>query len=445
MRPPRHAWRRHGGPPLHIRLLALAGLCVFMLWGVFILLWRMGPSAEDKHEIERTVQNYVGYLAQDLGAQPTLAKAQALAEASGWQFRWEGRDQNAWSTDVELPGIDELKANCKPLKDWGWHHGRFFSLRETPTGRLALAFRPWKPPRVAGLRLLFFMACALCILSFVTLAARRLLRPLRDLDAALASLAEGDLSARLPEPWRQDELGRLTRRFNQTAAEVGRMFESRRQLLLDVSHELRTPLTRLNLGLELLPDAASRASLKEDVAEMEAMISELLEGARLEEAARWKAHNVDLGSVAEEAVADLQGRQPGVDWQAPPQPMTVLGDARGLQILLRNLLDNALKYSAQQAQAVELKLEADGAQALLSVRDHGPGIAENALAHVFEPFFRADAARTRGAGGFGLGLHLAQRIAVAHGGELKVENAPGGGARFSVRLPLAKGGFSAEP
>lgn len=435
--------RRHGGPPLHIRLLALAGLCAFLLWGLFILLWRMGPSAEDKLEIERTVQHYVGYLAQDLGPRPTLAKARALSEASGWQFRWEGIDHSAWSTDAALPSLEVLTQSCKPNKQWGWQHGRFFSLRQMPTGRLALAFHPWKPPRVAGLRLAFFLACALCILAFVTLAARRLLRPLRDLDAALASLAEGDLSARLPETWRHDELGRLTRRFNQTAAEVGRMFESRRQLLLDVSHELRTPLTRLNLGLELLPDAAARASLKEDVAEMEAMVAEILEGARLEEAARWKPQSVDLARLSSEVVEGLQGRQPGIRWQAPAQALTVLGDERGLQILLRNLLDNALKYSGQQAQAVELSLEAVGASAVLSVRDHGPGIAENALPHVFEPFYRADAARTRGAGGFGLGLHLAQRIASAHGGELKVENMANGGARFSLRLPLFNEAFSA--
>jgi two-component system sensor histidine kinase MtrB len=123
--------------------------------------------------------------------------------------------------------------------------------------------------------------------------------------------------------------------------------------------------------------------------------------------------------------------------------LTVLGDERGLRILLRNLLDNALKYSGPLARAVELKLEMAGGSALLSVRDHGPGIAENALPHVFEPFYRADAARTRGAGGFGLGLHLAQRIAVAHGGELKVENMTDGGARFSLRLPLLNERFSA--
>ena len=428
--------QRHGGPPLHLRLLALCGLCVLLLWGLFILLWRMGPSPEEKLEVERRVQYYVGYLSQDLGPQPSLAKAKAVGESSGWQFRWEGRDHSQWATDEELPPIDELQKNVKPSKSWGWYQGRYFSLRDLPQGRLALSFHPWKPPRVAGLRLALFLACAFCIIGFVTLAARRLLRPLRDLDAALASLAEGDLSARLPEPWRHDELGRLTRRFNQTAAEVGRMFESRRQLLLDVSHELRTPLTRLNLGLELLPDAGARASLKEDVAEMEAMVTEILEGARLEEAARWKPHSIDLSQLLEATAQELQGRKPGVAWSPGAAPIHVLGDARGLQILLRNLLDNALKYSGLQDQAVELSLGVEGANALLSVRDHGPGIAESALPHVFEPFYRADAARTRGAGGFGLGLHLVQRIAVAHGGEVKVENAPGGGALFSLRLPL---------
>ena len=439
MRPhPGRPWRGRGGPPLHFRLLTLSSVCFLLLWGLFTLLWRMGPSPEDKQDIEHTVQFYVGYLAKDLGTHPSQAQAQTLAQASGWNFRWLGADQSAWATDPQIPEMEELRKALKPGRDWGWTKGRFFCLKSSPLGTVALAFRPWKPPRVAGFRLAFFIWSVLCIMAFATLLARRMLRPLRDLDAALASLAEGDFAARLPEPWRQDELGRLTRRFNQTAAEVGRMLQSRRQLLLDVSHELRTPLTRLNLGLEMLPDPAARESLKEDVAEMEAMLAELLEGARLEEAARWQPQPVDLVALARTVAEDLEGRKPGLKLDLPAEGLVVPGDARGLQILLRNVLDNALKYSSQQKRPAELRLWQDGDQACLSIRDHGTGIPEAALSHVFEPFYRADAARTRGAGGFGLGLHLVQRVALAHGGEAKVENAPGGGALFSVCLPLAR-------
>ncbi len=440
LRRPAQVRRRHSGPPLHMRLLALAGLCVLLLWGAFMLLWRMGPSADDRQDIERTVQHYVGYLAEELGPRPQEAKAQALAAASGWQFRWQGADGSAWVTDPELPTLALLKGALKSGRDWGWKKGRFFSVKESAAGTLALSFRPWKPPRVAGLRLGLFVLCALCILAFSILAARHMLRPLRDLDAALASLAEGDLSARLPEPWRQDELGRLTRRFNQTAAEVGRMLQSRRQLLLDVSHELRTPLTRLNLGLELLPDATARASLKEDVAEMEAMLAELLEGARLEEAARWKPQAVDLRALWQGVAEELEGRAPGLQLSLPSEPLWVQGDERGLRILLRNLCDNALKYSQGQALKVEGRLWLEDEQAHLEVRDHGPGLADGALPHLFEPFYRADASRNRATGGFGLGLHLVQRVALAHGGEVSARNATGGGALFSVKLPIPSSG-----
>lgn len=112
-----------------------------------------------------------------------------------------------------------------------------------------------------------------------------------------------------------------------------------------------------------------------------------------------------------------------------------LFDSRGLQVLLRNLTDNALKFSAHQAKPVELKLWEAEQSVWVSVRDHGAGIPEEALAHVFEPFYRADASHTRATGGFGLGLHLVQKVAWAHGGEVRAENVEGGGARFLVRMP----------
>jgi signal transduction histidine kinase len=173
---------------------------------------------------------------------------------------------------------------------------------------------------------------------------------------------------------------------------------------------------------------------------MEAMLAELLEGARIEQAARWQPQSVDLALLLKDLAQDLSGRSPGLSLDLPPASLVVQGDERGLRVLVRNLCDNALKYSSGQAQKVEVRLWQADERACLELRDHGPGIAEEALPHLFEPFYRADASRNRATGGFGLGLHLVQKVALAHGGEVKAANAPGGGALFTAVLPLGKPG-----
>ena len=171
---------------------------------------------------------------------------------------------------------------------------------------------------------------------------------------------------------------------------------------------------------------------------MEAMLAELLEGARLEQAARLESKSVDLGALAKATAHSMDGRAPGIAMDLPSEPLRVLGDERGLQVLLRNLMDNALKYSGSAETKVQVRLWQEDGKAWISVRDHGPGIPAEALPHVFEPFYRADASRNRGSGGFGLGLHLVQKVALAHGGEVSAAAAPGGGALFQVWVPLVR-------
>jgi signal transduction histidine kinase len=423
---------------LYSRMLLLSFLTLGALWALWVGVFHLAQSEVPRPQMDRFLRRYVAYLANDLGAAPSQDRAQDLASNSSWKFRWEAAQGQGWATSPDVPSVAELqKESREPGGDWGGQRGKFFFfLDRRPTGVLVMLSQHINPPDInkAWLILLGLGACGILALSFFS--ARRFLQPLRQLDYALASFAEGDLASRLPETRRNDELGRLTKRFNQMATEVGRMLDSRRQLLLDVSHELRTPLTRLNLGLEMMNDDASRASLKEDVAEMEAMLAELLEGARLEQAARWQPQSVDLAALVQGVSEELEAREPGVSLELPAQPLVVQGDQRGLQVLVRNLLDNALKYSGTQAQKVEARLWTEAGKAYFEVRDHGPGIPEDSLPHLFEPFYRADASRNRATGGFGLGLHLVQKVAMAHGGEVSVANVPGGGALFKASFAL---------
>ncbi len=302
-----------GRGSLYGRLLFLSFLTLGALWALWVGVFHMAQSERARPEMDLFWRHYVSYMSTDLGSAPNEARARDLASSSSWKFRWEAAQGPGWATSDDVPSVAELQREARdPGGDWGGRRGKFFFfLDRRPDGVLVMLSQHINPPDINKAWLILLGLGACCILALSFFSARRLLMPLRHLDHALASFAEGDLSARLPETRRQDELGRLTRRFNQMATEVGRMLDSRRQLLLDVSHELRTPLTRLNLGLEMMTDHAARASLKADVSENEAMLAELLEGARLEQAARWQPQSVDLAALGQGTVEDVEGPPAG--------------------------------------------------------------------------------------------------------------------------------------
>jgi len=258
--------------------------------------------------------------------------------------------------------------------------------------------------------------------------ARRLTRRLERLKAGVKQLGEGDLSARVQVEGR-DEVASLAASFNQSASRVQELMRAHKMLLANCSHELRTPLTRINLALSLAGDRIDpqrRAELKADIAELDQLIEELLLASRLDAIrAPESRENIDLLALAaEEAARDgiaVEGR-----------PLFVRGDRTLLRRLVRNLLDNARRHGGDPSPEVEVRSQ--GASAIFSVRDHGPGIAESEREKIFAPFYRP-AGGSQTAGSNGLGLALVRQIARTHGGDVECRTADGGGTIFIVSLP----------
>jgi signal transduction histidine kinase len=449
----RRAWGRGGHgfwrgfhASLFLKVLLVLGLCGALLNGLFALSWRLGrvEQGEDGrgsrlHRGEMFIRKYVSYVLSDLGEPVDRAKARQLADEGTWKIRFvpaPGSAQAAWATGEDVPAPEEL-LRWKKGDDWGWRRGSFFVLHPSQGGTLVLFAEPFRglnlawPWRIA-------LACGVVLILLLAWAAMRwLLLPIRWLDQGMARVAAGDLGHRVPtRPG--DELGRLGEQFNTMTARVQAMLQQRQQLLLDVSHELRTPLTRLKLGLEALPEGADRAGLAEDIAELEALVAELLEGARLEAgASALKLEDLDLSALVLEAAHGFTHREPGLQVKVPPG-VRWTGDRTRLERLILNLLNNAFTHGQPARAPVLLKLEShgQGSQVVLTVADQGPGLAPAEKERLFTPFFRADASRTRATGGLGLGLLLCQRIANAHGGALQVQTAPGQG--FSVVLSLSR-------
>ena len=267
-------------------------------------------------------------------------------------------------------------------------------------------------------------------------AVRRLFYPLQDIRLGARRIREGQLDYRIPIR-RQDEFGRLSDRINRMADEVQRMLDGQRQLLLSLSHELRTPLTRARLALEFIHDKDVRAHLEYDLASMERMITELLEGERLNTRGRQMSRSrVNLNKLMAEVMrGDFPNDRHRVSLSVPPAPAHLSVNAARLRMLVRNLVENALRYNPEEGKPVDVSLGMEDNAAVIRVQDHGPGIEPEHLEQVTSAFYRADPSRGAGTGRHGLGLYLCRLIAEAHGGKVEVASPPGSGACITARIP----------
>ena len=299
-------------------------------------------------------------------------------------------------------------------------------------------------PRLFGVAI-----TALLVLTLLAwLYVRRLLRPLDAIRAGAQRFGVGEFGQPIPvqRPGRPDELGQLAATINTMGQDIHQMLEAKRALLLAISHELRSPLTRARLNTELLPETAEvnpqRLALLRDLQEMASLITDLLESERLSgNHAALQREPVDLAALAGEVVAEVLARQPEragarpeitlhTDPKLPRLPL----DPTRMRLLLRNLLDNALRHSASAPLPPELSLRAAGQGLQIEIRDHGPGVPEDQLPHLAQAFYRPESARTRSTGGVGLGLYLCKLVAQAHGGRFEVRNArPGLAVTVTLR------------
>lgn len=273
------------------------------------------------------------------------------------------------------------------------------------------------------------------------LLARYLTSPLRDLQAALERFGQGDFSARTRST-RRDELGRLARTFDQMAERIQNLVAAERRLLLDISHELRSPLARLGVAIELarsgenLEPALDRIQKESD--RLNALVGELLQATRAEvdpNALRAQPVRLDdlLAAVVSDCSIESSARGSSLKVEAAG-PVTVSGDPELLRRAVENVIRNAIRY-APPGTAVEVGLVRNGANAHIQVRDYGPGVPEEALSRIFDPFYRVQGDRNRDAGGTGLGLAIARRAVELHRGKLLARNMRPG-LLVAMDLPL---------
>lgn len=296
---------------------------------------------------------------------------------------------------------------------------------------------------------IFFAAVGAILAALILgiLLARQIIQPLRRLTRAAQRIAHGHLDERIAVAG-EDEVGQLADAFNQMAASLERTEKARRQLVADVAHELRTPLTVIGGTVQAMQDGvlpqddSNLESIQDEVAALARLVADLRDlslgdvGQFLIERAP-----VDPAAVIESAAAPFAtaaaAREIDLQIDIASDLPSVLGDAARLRQCVRNLVDNALRYTPSGGR-VTVRGRSAGGAVIIEVADTGDGIDSDHLARVFERFFRGDPSRARRSGGTGLGLAIVQQIVQAHGGEIRAASpGPGRGATFTMRLPAA--------
>jgi signal transduction histidine kinase len=294
-----------------------------------------------------------------------------------------------------------------------------------------VTYRVLRMPGGAPLPRNLFLNLSLLVLLLVIVlyvAARNITRPLSDLARAADSVGRDTRPAQPLAERGARELRDAARAFNTMQDRLHRYLDSRTRVLAAMSHDLKTPLTRLRLQVEALENPPMQARIGRELDEMESMVREALALFRgLDDGEPPTAIDIEelLAQIREE-FTDM-GAAVTVGGHAL-RPFT--GKAQALKRCLTNLIANAVKFGTR----AEILIE-DGADLVIRVRDRGPGIPEEELERVFEPFYRLESSRNRDSGGTGLGLSIARDVAQAHGGSLQLANAPGGGLEATLRLP----------
>ncbi len=414
-----------------IFILLVMALLVHIVVGGFFKLFSPG---EEGNPFEKNLEHYASLIAMQIGSPPDTVLALSLAQSYKFDLVYEGNGMR-WSNsdkmpDITLPSIENWKKIIGgPAKYW-----RYGFLIHNEDGSRILIRWYLKPVVDMPREFLFILLFLLTLIFLITHAViRKALIPVRWLQKGVDKISEGDLDVKVPV-MKNDELGRLSEAFNNMVKQIREMIASRDQLLLDVSHELRSPITRMRLALEFLPDSNKKDDIISDLNALETMITEILESERLKQGkSRLKLEICDLVQLIRDAANDFKDTSPGLKMGLPDSSILTI-DSERIKMVIRNCLDNAFKYSKPESKPVHLILYQDDPYTYISIHDDGIGVPEDVLPHLFEPFYRVDRSRSKETGGYGLGLHMCQKIMEAHEGCITLQNHPDGGIEVLLQF-----------
>lgn len=435
---------------LSIRLLA-----IFLIMGALfaygaILGIRWVYTTDQLRElVSGHLSLHVDYVKNDIGDPPNIQRALAITQKVPVDIRISGPDLE-WASDERFPPVSKLSFSSsdifsKEANAWlsGVEGVQFATLGSRSFLKIVkgpyaiVVSSPKMADKVVERHLIpIIMGYGLFLVLLAYLAVRWLFQPISNIRYGASEIGKGNLDHRITET-RGDQLGDLADDINKMADNVQRLLDAKRQLLLGISHELRSPLSRLKLALELNDASTHDEGMRDDLQEMEKIIATLLEAERLNERhTALRRSNVSLKKLLDELIDSYFYRDKDRIVLDVPDDVQLNIDETRISLMLKNLISNALRYSAIDDGPVEVAFSNDTGLQRITVKDHGPGIPEQQMDFAGEPFYRGDPSRTRSTGGSGLGLYIAKLVAEAHGGSLSLDRSYHDGACFVIALPF---------
>ena len=443
-----------------INSLSIKLFGVFLVTGIaFFYLLDFGVRSlilneEVRDTLDYYQTSYLGNLMEDLGYPPNEKTAATISEdmpfdilIRGDDFEWSSTDQfpntnqidfqpSAWDS-IKIKNASDQAPSIIENSEFARHDNRTYF--QIPYGEYTITMVNPKISIEAAPTYLFeaiaFISLTILLLTF--LLVKRMINPIQNIQQAATKIGEGNLKHRIIID-REDELGLLAKEINFLADNVVEMLEAKQRLNMGVSHELRSPLTRAKLQVEMLGDQNKKENLLDEIQAMESIISTLLES----EAINYGHKKLDLGAVEidktiEELISASHFLEDIKIALNLKDGLAVEGDSILLQVMLKNILENASRYTSLERNQIDIatdQLNADSIEII--IKDYGPGLRAKDLDKVFEPFYRAEESRSRSSGGYGLGLYLTKQIVDAHGGEISIQNHENTGAEVRVILPI---------
>lgn len=450
-------------------LAILSAVLIFFGFAIFTYLSRSLLTIIDNSltyqvkEIERQMRGDAPVQAPDEAPDETrlVIAAQVIQTIdSEGQIRDAAGSMPRLPLPVEVTALKRLRDSESHLETIRLHSGEQFRLVTkrslSPDGEVFYlrVGQSLKPLQEARRRLILLLSIAVPIALLLgsyggLLLANQALRPVDRVTSAAARISASDLSERVPQPEKMDEIGRLATTFNHMIARLQAAFERQRQFTSDASHELRTPLAvmrgelEISLRRERTPQEYQRVltSNLEEIIRLSRLVEDLLTLARGDAGQvmlQWEP--VSLNKLCQQTIEYLtplaEQKSQTLAWLPPAQSVIINGDVTRLKQLLLNLIDNAIKYTSPGGK-VTVTLNCEKHEAVLQVADTGRGIPPEDLPHIFERFFRHSRSTSdKDATGFGLGLSIVKWIVDSHGGKIEAHSRLGEGTTFTVQLPL---------
>lgn len=367
---------------------------------------------------------------------PSMAEAQALiaqvlqerlgrsvpVQVQQVGLRGEEHGDGSHSANVLTSGKPEAYVRMAlPLADGQW------LVVDAQEGEIGYPVRPLHA--LADYVLRVYLLRSLVIVAFALVAVRLAMRPLQRMARAAEALGR-DLQSPPLDTSGPREVQQAAQAFNAMQQQITEGVAERTRFLAAVSHDLRSPITRLRLRAEMLETEALRDKFRNDLQEMERMVSSTLDMLTGVDA-DGPRQPVDINALVQGMAQDIQESSGQVIAIHGRAGKPYLGYAHSLRRCLQNLMENALRY----AHDVQVHIREDDGFLCISVRDRGPGIPPDQISRVLEPFYRLEHSRNADSGGVGLGLSIAQTVAHAHGGQLLLRNVPEGGFEVTLKLP----------